>query len=153
VRLIEFLLISFPLLVNRISIKRAERRGVCEADKSWASTFGLVSVGPRDGVRGFRTYDCSTGISGRPARRTRGDSKKDTNRPGERRYPIHRRKRRWTRRSTSKAAKAEAMRASGDFLRNEPNRLCRSEAVLKATVRLARNAKIAGIRRLRTQTT
>ena len=49
-------------------------------------------------------------------------------RPGRR---VHRRERWRTKYALSKAAKAEAMRASGDFLRNEPNRPCHLTVVTR----------------------
>ena len=66
------------------------RRGVCEADKSWTRTIGLVSVGPCFAIRNFGTHDCSSGIGRRRTGRKGGDGTKDTSRPRERRDRVHR---------------------------------------------------------------
>src|SRR6516165_3504174 len=93
--------------------KRLRRRGFRETDKGWTSAVGLVPIGPCIGVWSFRAYDCSFRVRRRRAWRTRGYRTKDTRGIGKRRYPIHRGERWRTRRPTSKAAKAQAMRTGG----------------------------------------
>jgi hypothetical protein len=89
--------------------KRIGRRGLCEADKSWTSIVGVVPISPRVRVGGFGTYYCSSGISRRPARRTRNDCSEDTSSVGERWYSIYRRKRWRVRCATSQANQTKTL--------------------------------------------
>ena len=86
-------------------------------------------------VKSSATYDIPTHCF----RRRNSDVIRELRSAGGR---VHRRERWRTRCTTSKAAKAEAVRAGGAFLRNEPNRVSR-EAILtgeRADAILARNS-------------
>jgi hypothetical protein len=111
--LIEILSIILRLLSIEFLSKQGWERGICKADKSCESLIGLVTVGPRIGVRGFGAYDCSSGIRQRPARRTRSNGTKDTSGFGERWYPIHRRKRRWSWRTASNVRERKVTEVNG----------------------------------------
>jgi hypothetical protein len=111
--LIEILSIILRLLSIEFLSKQGWERGICKADKSCESLIGLVTVGPRIGVRGFGAYDCSSGIRQRPARRTRSNGTKDTSGFGERWYPIHRRKRRWSWRTASNVRENKVSEMNG----------------------------------------